>query len=66
MQHFSAEEYDALFGAQLQLEQYRQAQAQGLDDGGLQQLRGKLFTPQEQLRIDAALALRAQQGQAAP
>lgn len=38
---------------------------QGLDDGGLQQLRGRLFTPQEQLRVDA-LALRAQQGQAAP
>ena len=54
MQHFSAEEYDALFGAQLQLEQYRQAQAQGLDDGILQQL-----------RIDAALALRAQQGKPA-
>ena len=48
------------------LDQYRQAMGQGLDDGGLQQLRGRLFTPQEQLRIDAALALRAQQGQAAP
>ena len=48
------------------LDQYRQALGQGLDDGGLQQLRGRLFTPQEQLRIDAALALRAQQGQAAP
>ena len=52
-------------GWHARLEQYRQAQAQGLDDGGLQQLRGKLFTPQEQLRIDAALALRAQQGEPA-
>jgi len=41
------------------LSQYQQGLAQGLDANGLQQLRGRLFTPQEQLRIDAALALRA-------
>ncbi len=40
------------------LDQYQQALGQGLDDSGLQQVRGRLFTPQEQLRIDAALALR--------
>ena len=41
------------------LDQYQQGLAQDLDANGLQQLRGRLFTPQEQLRIDAALALRA-------
>ena len=48
------------------LDQYQQALGQGLGDGGLQQVRGRLFTPQEQLRIDAALALRTLQSNGKP
>jgi lipase chaperone LimK len=43
------------------LDQYRQAQAQTRDAAALQQVRGQLFTPEEQLRLPAALALRQQQ-----
>lgn len=44
---------------QARLAQYAQAQAQaqGQDSASLQQLRTQLFTPQEQLRLDAALQL---------
>lgn len=42
------------------LDQYQQAIHQGRDATHLQALRNAQFTPEEQLRIDAALALRAQ------
>jgi len=45
---------------QSRLDQYQQARDASPDPARLQQLRGQLFSPQEQLRIDAALALRAQ------
>lgn len=45
---------------QSRLNQYQQARDASPDPARLQQLRGQLFSPQEQLRIDAALALRAQ------
>jgi len=45
---------------QSRLEQYQQAREATQDPARLQQLRNQLFSPQEQLRIDAALALRAQ------
>ena len=40
------------------LDQYSQARAQQGEGPGLQQLRQQLFSPEEQQRIDAALALR--------
>ena len=40
------------------LDQYQQARAQQGEGAGLQQLRQQLFSPEEQQRIDAALALR--------
>lgn len=47
---------------QQRLEQYRQARAQQGDAAvSVQQLRQQLFSPEEQLRIDAALALRQSQ-----
>ena len=46
---------------QQRLAQYSQARTQQGDGAALQQLRQQLFTAQEQLRIDAALALRAVQ-----
>lgn len=46
------------------LDQYQQARSSAQDAGRLQQLRAQLFSPEEQLRIDAALALRAQPGTA--
>ena len=46
---------------QQRLEQYRQARASQGDTAASQQLRQQLFTPEEQLRIDAALALRQAQ-----
>ena len=42
----------------LRLDQYSQARAQQGEGPGLQQLRQQLFSPEEQQRIDAALALR--------
>lgn len=45
---------------QSRLDQYQQARDATPDPARLQQLRTQLFSPQEQLRIDAALALRAQ------
>lgn len=45
---------------QSRLDQYQRARDAAPDPARLQQLRGELFSPQEQLRIDAALALRAQ------
>lgn len=45
---------------QSRLNQYQQARHASTDPARLQQLRDQLFSPQEQLRIDAALALRAQ------
>jgi len=45
---------------QSRLDQYQQAGAALQDPAQLQQLRSQLFSPQEQLRVDAALALRAQ------
>ena len=46
---------------QQRLDQYRQAQAQAGGDGAwLQQWRLQRFSPEEQLRVDAALALRQQ------
>lgn len=44
---------------QRRLNLYRQASAQGLGDGALQALRTQLFSTQELLRVDAALALQA-------
>ena len=44
---------------QTRLDQYQHAQAQGASAEQLQQLRHQQFTLEEQLRIDAALALRA-------
>lgn len=41
------------------LDQYQQALQQGADSQRTQQLRGQLFTPEEQLRLEAALALRS-------
>lgn len=41
------------------LDQYQQALQQGADSHRTQQLRGQLFTPEEQLRLEAALALRS-------
>lgn len=43
---------------QQRLDQYSQARAQQGDGAALQQLRQQLFSPEEQQRIDAALALR--------
>lgn len=43
---------------QARLAQYAQAQSQGQDSATLAQLRTQLFTPPEQLRLDAALQLR--------
>lgn len=45
---------------QSRLDQYQQARDASPDPARLQQLRAQLFSPQEQLRLDAALALRAQ------
>lgn len=42
------------------LDQYQQAQSRSQDAARLQQLRTQLFSPEEQLRIEAALALRNQ------
>lgn len=50
---------------QTRLDQYRQAQAEQRDSATLQQLRQQLFTPQEQQRLSAALALRGLQPTAA-
>ncbi len=44
------------------LDQYQQALHQGQEAARLQQLRHQLFSPEEQLRIDAALALRQNAG----
>ncbi|WCM89134.1 lipase secretion chaperone [Acidovorax sp. NCPPB 3576] len=41
------------------LDQYQAAMGAGTSAAGLAQLRSELFTPQEQLRLDGALALRA-------
>jgi len=43
---------------QSRLDAYAAGKAANPNEGQLQRLRGQLFTPQEQLRIDAALALR--------
>ncbi|GKT21976.1 lipase secretion chaperone [Acidovorax sp. SUPP3334] len=51
---------------QLRLGQYQAAIGSAAAQGRLAQLRDELFTPQEQLRLNAALALRAQSGAAAP
>lgn len=50
---------------QSRLDQYQQARSTSSDPARLQQLRDQLFSPQEQLRIDAALAMRAQPAMAA-
>lgn len=42
------------------LDQYQQARSGAQDAARLQQLRAQLFSPEEQLRIEGALALRAQ------
>lgn len=47
------------------LDQYQQARSSTQDAARLQQLRGQLFSPEEQLRIEGALALRAQPATAA-
>ena len=47
------------------LDQYQQAQSRSHDAARLQQLRTQLFSPEEQLRIEAALALRNQPATAA-
>ncbi len=47
------------------LDQYQQAQSGTQDAARLQQLRAQLFSPEEQLRIEGALALRAQPAAAA-
>jgi len=47
------------------LDQYQQAQSHSQDAARLQQLRTQLFSPEEQLRIEAALALRNQPATAA-
>ncbi|MFP5485670.1 MAG: lipase secretion chaperone [Gammaproteobacteria bacterium] len=47
------------------LDQYQQARSSTQDATRLQQLRGQLFSPEEQLRIEGALALRAQPATAA-
>lgn len=47
------------------LDQYQQAQSRSQDAARLQQLRTQLFSPEEQLRIEAALALRNQPATAA-
>jgi lipase chaperone LimK len=47
------------------LDQYQQARTSSSDAARLQQLRGQLFSPEEQLRIEGALALRAQPATAA-
>ncbi|MDA8455428.1 lipase chaperone [Acidovorax sp. GBBC 3334] len=44
---------------QQRLDQYQQARAAQGDGPALQQLQGQLFTPQERLRLEGALALRA-------
>lgn len=44
------------------LDQYQQALNQGQEPARLEQLRHQLFSPEEQLRIDAALALRQNTG----
>ena len=43
------------------LDDYAAAKAQAHDPGQMQALRERLFTPQEQLRLEAALALRQSQ-----
>ena len=48
------------------LDQYQQARSSTQDAARLRQLRGQLFSPEEQLRIEGALALRAQPATATP
>ena len=48
------------------LDQYQQARSSTQDAARLQQLRGQLFSPEEQLRIEGALALRAQPATTTP
>ncbi len=47
---------------QQRLDQYQQARAANGDGPALQQLRQQLFSPEERLRVDAALALRGAAG----
>ena len=47
---------------QRRLDQYQQARAATGEGPALQQLRQQLFTPEERLRVDAALALRGAGG----